>query len=43
MSSLSIDSPQFLRKNAKPGWLDRLAKRIVLDKLKGLELSLIHI
>ena len=37
MSSLSIDSPQFLRKNAKPGWLDRLAKRIVLDKLKGLE------
>jgi cyclopropane-fatty-acyl-phospholipid synthase len=37
MSSLSIDSPQFLRKNARPSWLDRLAKRIVLAKLKGLE------
>ena len=36
MSSLSIDSPEFLNKADKPRWLDRLARRIVLAKLDDL-------
>ena len=34
---LSIDSPEFLNKTTKPGWLDYAARRIVLSKLAGLE------
>ena len=39
MSSLSIDSPEFLNKAEKPRWLDRLARRIVLSKLNELALG----
>ena len=39
MSSLSIDSPEFLNKADKPRWLDRLARRIVLSKLNELALG----
>ena len=35
-NSLSIDSPEFLHKAAKPGWLDHAARRIVLSKLSQL-------
>jgi cyclopropane-fatty-acyl-phospholipid synthase len=35
-NTLSIDSPEFLRKTAKPGWLDHAARRIVLSKLAQL-------
>jgi len=34
---LSIDSPEFLNKTTKPGWLDYAARRIVLSKLARLE------
>jgi cyclopropane-fatty-acyl-phospholipid synthase len=34
--TLSIKSPEFLQKSAKPGWLDRFARRIVLGKLARL-------
>jgi cyclopropane-fatty-acyl-phospholipid synthase len=34
--SLSINSPDFLNKSAKPGWLDGHARRILLSKLKKL-------
>jgi hypothetical protein len=36
-NTLSIDSPEFLHKSAKPGWLDRAARRIVLSKLTQLQ------
>ena len=36
MNTLSIDSPEFLHKSDKPRWLDRLARRIVLSKLRDL-------
>ena len=36
-NTLSIDSPEFLNKTAKPGWLDYAARRIVLSKLARLE------
>lgn len=36
-NTLSIDSPEFLNKLARPGWLDRPARRIVLSKLAGLQ------
>jgi cyclopropane-fatty-acyl-phospholipid synthase len=39
MSSLSIDSPEFLNKADKPRWLDRVARRIVLAKLDELALG----
>ena len=35
-NTLSIDSPEFLNKAVKPGWLDRTARRIVLSKLERL-------
>jgi cyclopropane-fatty-acyl-phospholipid synthase len=35
-NTLSIDSPEFLNKSAKPGWLDHAARRIVLAKLAKL-------
>ena len=35
-NTLSIDSPEFLHKSAKPGWLDRHARRILLSKLEKL-------
>ncbi len=35
--TLSIDSPEFLHKSARPGRLDRLARRIVLSKLDKLQ------
>ncbi len=34
--ALSIDSPRFLDHAQKPRWLDRFARRIVLDKLRSL-------
>lgn len=34
--TLSIDSPDFLQQAARPRWLDRLARRILLDKLRYL-------
>lgn len=40
---LSIDSPRFLEHTAKPGWLDRFARRIVLDKLRSLEFGRITV
>ncbi len=35
--TLSIHSPEFLEHTSRPRRLDRLARRIVLDKLRGLE------
>ena len=35
--TLSINSPEFLHKSAKPGWLDGMARRIVLSKLERLQ------
>lgn len=35
-NTLSIDSPEFLHKSAKPGWLDHHARRILLAKLENL-------
>ncbi len=37
MKTLSIDRPEFLGSARKPGWLDRLARRIVRKRLRALQ------
>lgn len=40
---VSIDSPEFLKRTAKPNWLDRLARHVVLSQLGQLEIGQIVI